>query len=178
MEQGKNIFTLEYDRGMIKDFEKRVLTGGVCKAFLPMSFVDFDGKENASYDAGGYRPIACSGFKNSMEMVDLVESCVFALINSNEHLINPKKIELNSETVFSSSSKREIRIAYIPRASPAGKTTDVLTELIDDLRKKAESREIQEYLRSIAAYVEYSNSSLSDVVNYLGELRQEIHSCG
>ncbi|MCL2436458.1 MAG: DUF6382 domain-containing protein [Clostridiales bacterium] len=178
MEQGKNIFTVEYECGRIKEFEKKILAKGVCKAFLPMSFVYFGDTERANYDCSGYQPLANCEFRNSKEMVDLLEKCVFALIDSCGHLINPKKIELNAGTVFYSGSRKEVRFAYVPKAIPAEKTSNVFAELLKHIEKSARSKEMQDYAKVIASYIEYSNGSFFDVIHYLGELKQEIHACG
>ena len=177
MEQGKNIFTIEYECGRIKKFEKKILAQGLCKSFLPMSFVSFGEIERANYDCSGYQPLVNYEFRNSKEMVDLLEKCIFALMDSCGYLINPKKIELSAETVFYSDSKKEVKLAYVPKTIPAGKALHVFTELLENIEKSMRSKDIHNYLKSIVSYIEYSNGSFFDVINYLGELKQEIHAC-
>ena len=178
MEQGKNIFTIDYKRGMIKDFEKKILIKGRCKSFLPMSFVHFGEVERANYDCSGYQPLANCEIRNSKEMVDLLEKCVFVLIDSSGHLINPRKIELNAGTVFYSSGRREVKLAYVPKQIPLERSIYVFIELLKHIEKGIRSKDMYGYLKAIASYIEYSNGSLLDVVHYLGELRREIHACG
>ena len=178
METGKNTFTAEYEYGRIKEFEKRVLTEGVCGPFLPVSFVKFGEKEKVNYDCNGYVAIEAYQIKSTMEMVVLLEKCAFALIDLCGRLINPKKIELNAGTVYYSEIKKEIRIAYVPRRIPAEKTMEVFTGLLANLENYTRSKEMTGYLRSIRSYIEYSGGGLFDVVNYIGELKQEIHACG
>jgi hypothetical protein len=178
MEQGKNIFTVEYESGMIKDFEKKILAKGICKSFLPMSFVHFGEIERVNYDCSGYQPLANCELGNSKDMIDLLEKCVFALIGSCEYLINIRKIELNAGTVFYSDSKKEVKLAYVPKKVPAEKATFVFMELLTFIEKGIRSKEMHDYLKAIASYIEYSNGGFLDIINYFGELRQEIHACG
>ncbi|MCL1983216.1 MAG: DUF6382 domain-containing protein [Clostridiales bacterium] len=177
-EEGKNTFTIEYERGMIKEFEKRILAEGACKAFLPMGFVSAGEADTAHYDCSGYQPIANYEFKNSKNIVDLLEKCVFSLIDSASYLLNPKKLELNTGTVFYSDSRKEVKLAYVPKQTPSEKVTHAFKELLNHMESNVRGKESSGYLKATAAYIEYSNGSLFDVVNYLGELRQEIHACG
>ncbi|MCL1809792.1 MAG: DUF6382 domain-containing protein [Clostridiales bacterium] len=177
-EEGKNTFTIEYERGMIKEFEKRVLAEGGCKAFLPMGFVSFGETETVNYDCSGYQPIANVSFKSSKEMVDLLEKCVFSLVDSSGYLINPRKLDLNTGTVFYSNSRKEVKLAYVPKCEPSEKVTQALKELICHMEGNVREKEMADYLRATASFIEYSNGSLYDVAGYLGELRQEIHACG
>jgi len=189
MEQGRNIFTIEYESGRIKEFEKKILAQGFCKSFLPMSFVYFGEIERVNYDCSGYQPIVNCEFRSSKEMIELLEKCIFALMDCSGYLINPKKIELNTETVFYSDSRKEVRFAYVPRTIPAEKALRVFIEFLEHIGRMVQSRpesangnmqskDIHNYLKSITSYIGYSNGSLFDVINYLGELKQEIHACG
>ena len=178
MEQGRNVFTIEYEYGRIKTFEKKILAKGLCKSFLPMSFVYYGETERVNYDCSGYQPIANCEFKSSKEMIDLLEKCIFALMDSSGYLINPRKIELNAETVFYSDSRKEVRFAYVPKTIPAKRVLHVFIELLEHAGKSVRGKDMHNYLKSIVSYIEYSNGSFLDVINYLGELKQEIHACG
>ena len=178
METGKNIFTIEFESGRIKDFEKRILTESARGPFLPMSFIKHSNRETVNYDCSGYISIAGFEIKNSMEMIMILEKCAFALIDACGYLINPRKIELNTGTVFYSDGKKEIRFAYMPRRLPAENTRNVFTDFLSNMENCPISKEMTGYLRSIRTYVEYSGGSLFDIINYIGVLKQEIHACG
>ena len=175
---GNNILTAEYEYGRIKDFEKRVLTEGACRSFLPMSFIKIGDRERVNYDCSGYIAIAALEIKNSMDMVNILEKCVFSIIDACGYLVNPKKIELNIGTAYYSKSKNEVRLAYVPRRTPVEKTMDVFMGFLDNMENCTKSKEMTAYLRVIKSYIEYSGCGLFDVVNYIGELKQEIHACG
>ena len=177
MEEGKNIFTVDYEPGRIKDFEKRILTEGRCKSFLPVSFVSGGEKERANYDCSGYHQAAFRGFESSMEMMLFLEKCAFALLGACRHLLNPRKIELNIETVFYSSPGKELRFAYVPKPVPHQRTTSAFAEFLEQLLSKTEDKEIRNYLTAVQSYIGDSNGSLFDIINYIGELKQEIHAC-
>jgi len=176
MEAGINLLTSEYDHGQIKYFEKRILQEGLCKSFLPMSFVTYDGKDRVNIDYSGYRALASHEFRNSRETVYMLEKCVYALIAACDSLINPKKMELNPKTVFHSVGKKEVRFAYTPRPVPAEKTTDLLRELFESMDNSIVKGEATAYLRACASFIERSGS-LIDIANYIGDLKKEIHSC-
>jgi len=177
MEQGKNIFTMEFKSERIKGFEKKILTQGLCKAFLPMSFVCFGEIERVSYNSSGYKSLANYEVKISKELIYLLEKCVFALLDCCEYLINPKKIELSPETVFYSDCKKEIRFAYFPKEIVSQSVLHNFLELVRHIEQTEKDKEMSDYLKATASYIEYSNGGMIDVINYLGELKQEIHAC-
>jgi len=178
MEEGKNTFTIEYERGSIKDFEKRILTEGRCESFLPVSFVATSEKETAFYNVSGYHKLADLKIENSNEMMCILEKCIFALIESGNYLLNAKKLLLSAETVFFSAGGKELRFAYVPRKLPTESAILVFVEFLAELGKKVENKEQGDYLKAVVSYIEYNNCSLFDVINCIGELKQEIHACG
>ena len=177
METGRNVFTIDYVTGRFKEYEKKILAHGACRAFLPVSFVNIDGTEQVSYDCSGYLPVARYEIKSSSEMVDILEKCAFALIIAGEHLLNPKKIRLTPETVYYSAAKREVRMAYTPRETAAEKPQSVFVEFLESFRKNISNNEMQRYLSEIFFYTGTNNGSFFDIINYLEELKAEIHAC-
>ena len=178
MEEGKNIITAEYERGSIKDFEKRVLAEGRCKAFLPTSFVTTCEKERASFDCSGYHRTIDPGFKDGGEMMNFLEKCVFAMIESCGHLLNPKKMRLSGDTVFFRIGGKDVRFAFMPRNIPADSANVAFIEFLEELKTRVGDRELCGYLEAVASYIRTGNCSLFDVITYIGELKQEIHACG
>ena len=186
MEYGKNTFVIEYAIGEIKEFEKKILALGVCSSFLPMGFISRDQIEQVSCDCSGYQALENYEIENSKELIELVEKCIFALISASGHLLNPRKFELNTKTVFYSDTKKEIKLAYIPKKVKAEKATDVFVEFLKKLdvhiahnaNGRADKNEMQKYLKEIVTCVESKNRNFFDIVNYLGEIKQEIHACG
>jgi len=168
---------MEYEIGRIKNFEKEILATGICKALLPMSFVCIGEVVKVNYDCSGYKPLSEFEIVSNKEMISLLEKCIFALMNSCEYLINPKKMELSLQTVFYSESKKEIKFAYSPKAVQAEKALQGFTELLKQIENKANERTMSDYLNSIISYIESENVSFMDVINYLGEIKQEIHAC-
>jgi len=186
MEYGKNTFTIEYAASKIKEFEKKILALGVCKSLLPMSFVSFGQTEQANYDCSEYQSLDYYEIKSSKELIELIEKCVFALMQAGSNLINPRKFELTTKTVFYSDAKKEIKLAYVPKEVQAEKATHVFVEFLksleNDIENKSSGRlnknEMIGYLREIISCIESKNRSLFDIINYLGEVKQEIHACG
>jgi len=188
MEYG-NTFTTEYEISEIKDFEKKILALGVCKSFLPTGFISYEQKARLSCDGSGYQSLENYEIANSKELIGIVEKCVFALIQASSHLLNPRKFEVNTKTVFYSDVKKEIKFVYVPKKVRAEKATDVFVEFIESLNSSiskcantvvdgtANQNEMKKYLKEIVICVESKNRSLFDIVNYLGEIKQEIHAC-
>jgi len=182
MDYGKNTFEIEYDVEEIKEFERKILALGVCKAFLPAGFISYEQVEKAHFDCSGYQALANYEIANSKELIDIIEKCIFSLIQASGHLLNPRKFEVNVNTVFYSDVKKEIKLAYVPKKEKAEKATDVLVEFIESLSDditsdKATKTEMNKYLQEIITCVKSTNRSLLDLVNYLGEIKQEIHAC-
>ena len=178
MEQGKNVITIELERGMIKDFEKRVLAEGKCSAFLPVSFVSTGDREKLRYDCSGYRQVAGIQIKGSVEIVSLLEKIVSTLIDSCGYLINPAKMELNPDTVFYSGTGKKIKFAYVPAKSRAKSTIGVLKRLLETMNKDVIADDTQGCMNAVVSYIEHSNDSLFDTVNYIRELKRELYACG
>jgi hypothetical protein len=98
-------------------------------------------------------------------MMNLLEKCVFAMIDSAAHLMNPRKMALSACTVFYDPGGKKIRFAYVPREVPAQNAVDVLTEFVSELEEGTGSRELRDYLKAIVSYIDYNNCSLFDVIN-------------
>ena len=184
MEYGENTFAIEYEVGKIKEFEKKILAQNLCSSFLLMSFVSFEQVERANYNCSGYIPLENYEFENSKDMVELLEKCVFVLINSCGHLMNPRKYELKVQTVFYSTIKKEIRIAYVPKIEPQENASQTFIEFLNSLESQinhmgseSNQNEMCKYLQEITSSIENKNISLFDIVNLLGEIKQEIYAC-
>lgn len=178
MERGKNTFTIEYEVGRIKDFEKRILSAGYCPALLPMSFVKVGAVEKANYDCSGYRPLASCPFANSKELMDMLAKCVHMLLSCCEHLMNPRRMALNTSTVFWSKAENQVRLAYVPRQKPAQTAVLTLLELMDHLEKHLQDADMYRYIKTIKEHIQRENESLQDILHGIGQLQQEIHACG
>ena len=184
MEHGKNTFAIDFATGRIKDFEKKILAQNICDSFLPMSFVSVGQTERASYDCSGYQSLENYDIVNSRGMIELFEKCVFAMITSCGFLMNPRKYELTLKTVFYSVDKKELRFAYIPKEIPEEKAVFAFLEFLKSVEShisqknsEADNNEMRRYLKEIKLGIENSNRSLFDIVNYLGEIKQEIYAC-
>jgi len=177
MEEGKNTFTIEYTNGSIKNFEKRILAEGRCSSFLPTSFIIAGDKEIADYDYSGYQKLAAIKFDNSKNMMCFLEKCIFALIESCGHMLNPKNMALTQETIFRSSDEKEIKFAYAPKRVPEKNITCVLLNFFAELENNTENKETKDYLKALSSSIEHNNCSLFGAVNCIDELKQEIYAC-
>jgi len=161
----------------IRYFEKRVLTEGLCKAYLPMKFIGVEGNEIADIDTAGFKALSCFELRNSIEAVTILEKCVLALIDACGYLVDPKRMEFNIKTVFLSAGKKDVRFAFIPRAMPAENAVCLVRGLVDDMDKNIVRGEATSYLRACASYLPECES-LFDLITFLSELKEEINSCG
>ncbi len=76
-----------FENNQIKDFEVKILASGNCEYFIPMSFVELEGRLHVIYHTEGYKPLDLTQLNNPWEVLDLMEKLVLAVKGAQNHLI-------------------------------------------------------------------------------------------
>ena len=72
MEIRNNDFKLQLKEGAVRDFEKVVLSSGLCELFMPMGFVSCEDGELVSYHCSGYTALRQCNVKETKEALDIL----------------------------------------------------------------------------------------------------------
>lgn len=175
MEIRNNDFRLQLKEGSVKEFEKIVLSSGLCDLFMPMGFVSCEDGELVSYYCSGYTALRQCPITDIKEALDILEKIFQMVHKSTEYLITPSKITLDMSTIFYNKETKQVKIAYVPvqryqlslRENMVGFITQMERELKEDS---------QMYLSAVKTKIEENNYYISDMINLIGEMKRKLHS--
>lgn len=175
MELRNNDFKLNLKDGAFKDFEKVVLSSGVCNLFMPMGFVSSEDGELVSYDCSGYTALSQCNITQIKEALDILEKTFLIISRAGEYLISPSKITLNKETIFYHERTKQIKIAYVPIDKQWASLKENMLEFVYEVEDGIKGNN-RVYLEKVRRHLDHNNYYIKDIVNLIGELKRQIHN--
>ena len=155
----------------IKLFEEQVLSSGLCDFSLPADFVTIGGVRNAVFDSSGYTCLDDIEFKDTDNILELVEKSLSNLNKAGEYLIDPAHIVLDGRTVFQNLRRRDIKFAYVP--SRAQQPMENIMALFDYFESRACLAD-GIVLRTISTYIRGRDLSPRDGARHISYVRKEL----
>ena len=165
------------DKGRIKQYEKDILTAGMCNHMFPMSFISYEKKEQVTYDCAGYCPLSQIKDLDAGELLEIMEKIFLILSESGNHFIPPARIILNEDTVFYDREKGRVKIAYVPAAGRTGSLKANAGEFIKTMRSKAPA-EMKGYFGRAQEALQLYNYGPADMADMLAGMKRELFICG
>jgi hypothetical protein len=167
-------FIVIYPKGLLKDYEKRVLAGGDLGNLLEMRFISSEKQEKVYYEIAGYKPLDGMVINNLYEVLDIIEGVLTILIKAQNYLIHLGNISLDYRWMYIDSKDKSLRLAYLPRREiPQWQSS--LAYLLDDLSVIYDSKEAQPYFEDLKNYMESCQRSLHDLFLKICDLKREAH---
>lgn len=173
MEIRNNDFKIKLKNGEIKDFEKIVLSSGICELFMPMGFISSEDGELVSYDCSGYTAISQYHIRHAKEALDILEKTLILISKAGEYLISPSKITLSKETIFYNERTGQIRIAYVPIGKQWASLKENVMGFVGEVEKDVNEKN-RFYLQRVRKYFDHNNYYIKDMINLIGELKREL----
>ncbi len=173
MEIRNNDFKLQLKDGSIKDFEKIVLSSGICELFMPMGFVRMEDGELVSYNCSGYTSLRQCELKEAAEAFEILEKTLILVNRAGEYLITPGKITLSMDTIFYNRKTKQVRIAYVPVEENQLSLRENMSEFFSQMKEKISGKE-RGYLEKVKSQMEERNYYIGDLINMIGEIRRTL----
>ncbi|MBN7772672.1 hypothetical protein [Clostridium aminobutyricum] len=167
-------------KNRIKNFEIKIFSEGQCSAFLPMSFIEKEDKWYVTYFSEDYIPMVHLNLNNPYELLHMIEKLLLSIKDAENHLILFNRYTLLKEEIFFSKKFDQVRLMFDPVVDDqemeafSAKMVNILIEI----KKLVLEKRACEYLEMIIYKLDYSNISREGLINYIGELKREVHICG
>jgi hypothetical protein len=167
-------FLVIYPKGLLKEYEKRVLAGGEIGNLLEMRFISSEKQEKVYYEIAGCKALEGHDINNIYEVLDIIEGVLSILIKAQDYLIHLGNISLDYRWMYINSKDKSLRLAYLPRVEiPQWQSS--LGQLLEDLSVLYDSKEAQPYFEDLKNYMESCQRSLHDLFLKICDLKREAH---
>lgn len=173
MEIRNNDFRLRLKEGSVKEFEKVVLSSGLCDLFMPMGFVSCEEGELVSYHCSGYTALKQCSIKEARAALDILEKILRLVSEAAEYLITPSRITLDMNTIFYDRKTGQVRIAYVPLENPHSTLRENMIGFITQM-EGAVGREDRLYLETVKNKMQENNYYLADMINLIGDMKRKL----
>ena len=167
MEILKNDFKLQLEGGAVKDYEKVVLSSGLCELFMPMGFVSCEDGELVSYHCSGYTALRQCKITQIKEALDILEKTFLLLSKAGEYFITPSKITLNLDTIFYNQETKQVKIAYIPIQNPQTSLRENMVGFVSEMERGICGNH-RIYLEKVKSHIDENNYYIGDIINLIG----------
>ncbi len=166
-------FKLQLKEGAVKDYEKVVLSSGLCELFMPMGFVSSEEGELAFYHCSGYTPLKECNITEAKEALEILEKTFILVSRAGEYLIAPSSIMLNLNTIFYNKDTKQVRIAYVPAEQESMTLQENMAGLISQVEYGIRGNQ-KVYLEKIKKQLEEKNYYIKDMIDLIGALKRKI----
>lgn len=148
------------------EYERQLITGNRCEAFLEMKSVFHGDSIDIFYDTERYLnvyEVLRSGLSEKDTVFSLCRGFLDALITCEDYLLAPEDLSFRNEHVFCTSDLSSVRFMYIPKYRNHVSIRDKLVDMVDTVIEYGEGDDL---------FI----SSLSDYKNRLYTGGQELRS--
>lgn len=173
MEMQNNDFRLRLKEGAVREYEKVVLSSGLCDLFMPMGFVSSEDGELVLYHCSGYRALRQCRITQIREAFEILEKTLLLVSRAGEYLITPGKITLSLDTIFFNQKTRQVKIAYVPAEETDLNLREHMSGFIAQMEQGIGGND-RIYLEKIKHQMEENNYYIRDLINLIGELRRKL----
>lgn len=172
MEIRNNDFKLQLKDGAVREFEKIVLSSGLCDLFMPMGFVSCEDGDIVSYHCSGYAALRQCKVSEIKEALDILEKTFLLVSRAGEYLITPSRITLNLDTIFYNRKTGQVRIAYVP-VEHQSTLRENMVNFVTEVEKGMPGGG-RVYLEKVKKKLDENNYYITDIIDLIGELKREV----
>ncbi len=167
-----------YKNNEIRDFEIKIFASDSCKSFIPMTFVNIQGKLNVNYHLEGYKEINFEKLENPYQLLEIIEKIAFCMKEAHNHLILYSRYILTKEVIYIDQINSNLKIKFVP-SNDEGKTEEFSVKVKSLLRELGiKNIRCLEYIDMIIKKLDKYDLSMQSLFNYIGELKREAYLCG
>ncbi len=169
-------FRMEVASGLIKPFEERILSSGMCDFALDMTFSHYRGIDRIRYDADGYVAVSEMDLTDDARLFEVFEKTLITMNKAGEFFIDRDKVLLKTETVFYNMKYKDVKLAYYPREEDICIGESVL-DYMDGLAERA-GESGKGYLNRVRGIFLRNNCGLKEMITVVAELRRGLFALG
>ncbi|MCB6993161.1 DUF6382 domain-containing protein [bacterium 210820-DFI.6.37] len=173
MEIRNNDFKLQLKEGSVREYEKIVLSSGLCDLFMPMGFVSSEEGEIVSYHCSGYAALRQCNVTETMEAFEILEKTFLLVSRAGEYLITPSKITLSVDTIFYNRQTKQVKIAYVPVTRQGANLRENMAGFMIQMENGVKGNG-KAYLQKVRKEMEDNNYYIQDLINVIGEMRRKL----
>ncbi len=167
-------FFIVYEKGVLKDYEKRILAGKEIDNLLRMRFIASENKDTVYYDISAYTPLKNVVVLDLFEAINIIQDLITILIKAEDYLIEIGNICLDYEWIYYDTNKKDIYLSYLPRKDTPQWQLSIF-KFVADFAIIYNSEEAQPYFETLKNYLEESHRSLQDLFLKICDLKREAH---
>lgn len=167
-------FRVRLEEDTVNNFERIMLTSGECKGFIPMGFINDDGKEYGFYECSGFAPLKCYRIERTEDALYIMENVLLILEKGIEFFINPAKVTVTCDTVFYNKDTGQVKIAYVPVHGPEYDLKRNLSDFAEQIRSDICDGK-QEYIYDIVKYICLHNYGLREAADRLALMKRRLY---
>lgn len=167
-----------YEIGEIEDFEVKILASGSYSCFLPLSFVERQGKLEVTEHRAGFRQIQVDVLQNPYELLEVIEKLVLCMKEAHNRLIRPERYKLEKNSLYADEAGHQQRIRFMPE-HVKGDVPGISEKLRLFLQLwQPENHRCQEYVTRVIEKLTELTLSTEGILSYISELKREVYLCG
>lgn len=174
----RSIYNFEkmYDKGMIREYEQKVISDGICESFIPISFIDEGSKMRLIYKYDGYLMISECRFRQIIQLFNIIDLVIMNVEEAFDYMIEPARLEIKGNTVFYRRDTEEIRLAFSVSDNDSGFTENLIS-FMNELMLRYDGNS-GEYMDKLKEYILKYNPDFSSIRKKIKELKMQIRKLG
>lgn len=177
-ESMNDFYELDFEKGEIREFERRMIAECCGDRFFEMGMVEKDDKDTVTYRTEDYMPLAAvSGTMYAGEGLGIVSELLEALLRAEECLIPPRRLKISGETVWVDRERQSLRLLFVPEKCGNSGVYDKLSDIMAELRQSGKltlSQDLRDYFTAIEKAID-ENRSAAKLRKLLSQLRREAY---
>jgi len=170
----RDFFQVIYPKGLLKEYERRVLCSGQLGDLLPMRFVSTATEDLVYYEVQNFQALDKLTFSHLYEALELIEKVLAVLLKAEDYLIDIGNICLDYRWIYYEIESRNIRLAYVPKREILDWQIS-LFQLIGDINGLYDSKGCLPYFQELMDYMDYRPRNLRELFIKIGDLKREAH---
>ena len=170
----RHIVNLDKEKLPFREKIAFLLNGG-CKSIFPISIIEDSDGIKGFYKISSYKKL--SGFEqmSAGDVLTVLEKTIDAIDECIQYLIFPEEFVIDTDTVYTDSSFKNVKFTYVPSKEDATESRKIL-KFIDELKDiTTESGKL--YLNMTGELFAVENLSRTNIRAMLMQMKREINIC-
>lgn len=168
----QNHLTVNYIDNSLKDYEKDILTLGVCDAFLRVCFIKDKNITRGIYMTENFVKLEDLDGLSQNEGLSIAINMIRNIMQTERHCIFSEELDLSKKNCFVNCKTWDVKF-YLLKDSNLRPFREKLIDVMESVFELLPEYDGQ-LMRDAIEYVGKSENNLKAVLRYLERLRQEI----
>jgi hypothetical protein len=184
---GKRIRYTVFEKDLIPEFEKRMLSESGCPFTLPMHFL-LDGKHLvAYYDFTGFvsieehiqNQILNAGMDQSgpyllKECLNLCSNILESMKGMGNYLLSPGRMKLTLDNIYANTHNNWIAFAFIPEPESEESLKERIIRIFKEIQKLYHNQEVDQQFYRFIEIVRRKNLGINGMISLLATIQRDV----